>query len=158
MDAVLSTRGEAETLEVGRRIGRALRRGDQVALTGELGTGKTVLARGIAEGLGATGYIASPTFTLIREYQGPTPMYHVDLFRLTFAEAADLGLEEAMEQGVIVIEWAERAPALLRPPLLRIDLTFGDGPEERLLTLAAEGEGAVAAVAAASGPRTRATA
>jgi tRNA threonylcarbamoyladenosine biosynthesis protein TsaE len=143
-------------LDLGRRIGRALGRGDLVALVGELGTGKTVLARGIAEGLGASGYVASPTFTLIREYQGPTPMYHVDLFRLTPQEAADLGLEESMEQGVIVIEWAERAPGLLRPPLLRIDLAFGEAPEERVIRFSAEGEGPAAALAAvsAAGART----
>ncbi len=152
----LTTRGEAETLDLGRRLGRALRRGDVVALVGELGTGKTVLARGIAEGLGATGYVASPTFTLIREYLGPTHVYHVDLFRLTAAEAGALGLEEAMEQGITVIEWAERAPGLLRPPLLRVDLAFGDSPDERLIILSAEGEGPTAAVAAADGARARA--
>ncbi|HEV8338274.1 MAG TPA: tRNA (adenosine(37)-N6)-threonylcarbamoyltransferase complex ATPase subunit type 1 TsaE [bacterium] len=152
----LTTRNQEETLDLGRRIGRALGRGDLVALVGELGTGKTVLARGIAEGLGASGYVASPTFTLIREYQGPTPMYHVDLFRLTPQEAADLGLEESMEQGVIVIEWAERAPGLLRPPLLRIDLAFGEAPEERVIRFSAEGEGPAAALAAvsAAGART----
>lgn len=154
----LTTQSEAETLELGRRLGGALRRGDVVALTGELGTGKTVLARGIAEGLQATGYVASPTFTLIREYPGPTPVYHVDLFRLTSIEADELGLEEAIEQGVTVIEWADRAPQLLRPPLLRVELAFGERSDERVITLSAEGEGPAAAIAVASDAPTRARA
>lgn len=146
----VTTRSEEETLDLGRRIGRALGRGDVVALVGELGTGKTVLARGIAEGLGASGYFASPTFTLIREYHGRMPMYHVDLFRLTPHEAAELGLEESMEHGVTVIEWADRAPALLRPPLLRVELAFGEGANERTITLSAEGDGPAAALGAVS--------
>lgn len=146
----VTTQNEEETLALGRRIGLALRPGDLVALVGELGTGKTVLARGIAEGMGASGYVASPTFTLIREYAGRTPLYHVDLFRLTPSEAGELGLEEAMEQGVTVIEWAERAPGLLRPPLLRVELAFGGAPDEREITLSAEGEGPAAALAAVS--------
>ncbi|MBI3975247.1 MAG: tRNA (adenosine(37)-N6)-threonylcarbamoyltransferase complex ATPase subunit type 1 TsaE [Armatimonadetes bacterium] len=150
----LTTRSEEDTREAGRRLGRSLRRGDLVALTGDLGTGKTVLARGIAEGLGASGYVASPTFTLIREYAGPTPMYHVDLFRLTPTDATDLGLEEVMDRGVTVIEWAEKAPHLLRPPLLRIEIAFGERIDERILRLAAEGEGPAAAAAAAAGART----
>jgi len=145
------THDEAETTEVGRIIGRRLRRGDVVALTGELGTGKTVLARGIAAGAGATGYFASPTFTLIREYAGPAPVHHVDLFRLEPAEAADLGLEELMERGITVIEWAEKVPRLLRPPVLRVRMAYGEDPDERFLRLSAEGDGPAAAAAAVAG-------
>jgi len=147
------TYGEPETTEVGRIIGRRLRRGDVVALTGELGTGKTVLARGIAAGAGATGYIASPTFTLIREYAGPAPVYHVDLFRLEPAEAADLGLEELMERGITVIEWAEKVPRLVRAPVLRVEMAYGEDPDERVLRLSAEGDGPAAAAAAVAGAR-----
>ncbi|MGH2453097.1 MAG: tRNA (adenosine(37)-N6)-threonylcarbamoyltransferase complex ATPase subunit type 1 TsaE [Candidatus Rokuibacteriota bacterium] len=154
----LITWSEAETLELGRRLGRSLRRGDTVGLGGELGTGKTVLARGIAEGLNASGYVASPTFTLIREYGGPMPMFHVDLFRLDAAEAAELGLEELFERGVTVIEWAEKVPQFLRPPLLHVEMAFGGDPDERTIGLTAEGEGPAAAVAAVSSPRTRAPA
>ncbi len=151
----VTTTGEKETQSLGRRIGGALGRGDVVALIGELGTGKTVLARGIADGLSASGYIASPTFTLIREYQGRVPMYHVDLFRLTPHEAAELGLEESMERSVTVIEWAERAPQLLRPPLLRVELAFGKRADERIITLSAEGDGPAAALATVSAAATR---
>jgi tRNA threonylcarbamoyladenosine biosynthesis protein TsaE len=150
----LTTRSEAETAAVGRAVGRALRRGDLVALTGELGTGKTVLARGIAVGAGARGYMASPTFTLIREYAGPVAVFHVDLFRLERAEAEELGLEEMIERGITVIEWAEKVTHLLRPPLLRITLAFGEGADERILVLDADGEGPASAVAAAAGAAT----
>lgn len=144
----ITTHSEDETFEVGRRLGRYLRRGDLVALMGELGTGKTILARGIAVGLDAQGYIASPTFTLIREYRGPTPVYHVDLYRLERGEVADLGLEELLDRGVTVIEWAEKAADLLRPPLLRIEITPGSGLEDRIIRLSAEGPGPHAAVQA----------
>jgi len=146
----IRTCSEKETLLVGRLLGRHLRRGDVVALSGELGTGKTVLARGIAVGAGAAGYIASPTFTLIREYTGPVTVYHVDLFRLEPAEAAELGLEELMDRGITVIEWAEKVEPLLRPPLLRVELAYGDEPEERVLRLSAAGDGPAAAAAAAA--------
>jgi len=149
----IRSRGEGETAALGRILGGHLRRGDVVALTGELGTGKTVLARGIAAGAGARGYVASPTFTLIREYAGPVPVFHVDLFRLAAAEANDLGLEELLEHGITVIEWAEKARPFLRPPLLRVDITFGEGTDERILRLTAEGDGPAAAVAASAGAR-----
>lgn len=151
MKVTIRTQGEEETLVLGRRIGAVLRRGDVVAVEGDLGSGKTVLARGIAAGAGASGYVASPTFTLIREYAGPVPIYHVDLFRLTPAEVTDLGLEEVAERGVMVVEWAEKAPWLQRPPQLRITIAFAAAPDERIITLAADGPGPTAAVAAVSG-------
>ncbi len=153
MTVVIHTRSEEETLQVGRLVGRHLRRGDVVALSGELGTGKTVLARGIAAGAGAAGYIASPTFTLVREYAGPVPVYHVDLFRLEPAEAAALGLEELLERGITVIEWAEKVAPLLRPPLLQVELAYGTEVEERVLHLRAQGDGPAAAAAAVADAR-----
>lgn len=142
------SRSEEETRGIGRRIGGCLQRGDLVALVGELGTGKTVLARGIAEGAGARGYIASPTFTLIREYAGNVTLYHVDLYRLDGREVTDLGLEEIVEAGITLIEWAEKAMQFVRPPVLRVEITFGEGPDERLITVEAEGEGPERAAAA----------
>lgn len=148
MKLVLNSRSEEETRGIGRRIGESLQRGDLVALVGELGTGKTVLARGIAEGAGARGYMASPTFTLIREYAGDVTVYHVDLYRLDGREVADLGLEEILEAGITVIEWAEKATELSRPPVLRIEMAFGDASHERLITVEAEGKGPERAAAA----------
>lgn len=126
---------------MGRRLGALLRARDVVALSGDLGAGKTILARGIAAGVGATGYIASPTFTLIREYRGPLTVYHVDLYRIERpAQLDDLGLDEILDsEGVIVIEWAEKAGALLPAAHLWIELRFGDGDEVRTVGIKPRG-------------------
>ncbi len=137
----LVTRSEDETEAVGRRLGSRLQPGDVVALSGDLGAGKTVLARGIARGAGASGYIASPTFTLVREYRGPVPVYHVDLYRLDRPEQLDdLGLDEVLAAGgVVVIEWAERARGLLPPDHLWVTVAFADGENERVLEVIPHG-------------------
>jgi tRNA threonylcarbamoyladenosine biosynthesis protein TsaE len=100
-----------ETLALGEAWGRAASAGLVIGLTGDLGAGKTQLAKGIARGLGITGRIHSPTFTLVNEYGGGRlPMFHVDLYRLQTAEQiATAGLEEYFRPaGVSVIEWAEK--------------------------------------------------
>ena len=105
------------TVALGRRFARRLKAGDCVALSGPLGAGKTVLVRGIAVGLGLEDdrLVASPTFVLVREYGGRLPIYHVDLYRTAApaAELADLGLEEMLTDGVVLIEWADRAAGAL---------------------------------------------
>jgi tRNA threonylcarbamoyladenosine biosynthesis protein TsaE len=108
-----STRGEEETRALGRELARELAPDGVLLLSGELGTGKTVLARGIGEGLGIDPReVQSPTFTLIREHQGSLGgLVHVDLYRLAPAETAALGLEELLAgPGIKVVEWAERLP------------------------------------------------
>jgi len=122
---------------LGRRLGALLAAGDVVALSGDLGAGKTVLARGIAAGIGAGGYVASPTFTLIREYRGPLRVYHVDLYRLDRPrQLDDLGLDEILDgTGVVIIEWAEKAAKLLPPDYLWITIRFADGADARELVL-----------------------
>jgi tRNA threonylcarbamoyladenosine biosynthesis protein TsaE len=107
------TRSEAETQGLGREIGRELAPDGVLLLSGDLGAGKTVLARGIGEALGlAASEIQSPTFTLIREHRGSGGrLVHVDLYRLAPEETAALGLEELLAgPGVKVVEWAERLP------------------------------------------------
>lgn len=133
------TRTPEETLCLGRTLGRLLGPGDVVALGGDLGAGKTVLARGIAEGLEvdpAEG-VSSPSFTLVHEYAGRVPVFHIDLYRLEDpAEVMRLGLEEYVEgPGVSVVEWAERAGALLPDKHLAISLTgSGEGPRRVVLS------------------------
>jgi tRNA threonylcarbamoyladenosine biosynthesis protein TsaE len=107
------TQGEDETSNVGERLARTLRPGDVVLLYGELGAGKTAFVRGLARGLGADPEdVSSPTFTLIQEYAGRIPLYHVDLYRLEPHEIPDLGLDDLMlGDGVVAIEWADRWPA-----------------------------------------------
>ena len=101
-----------ETVALGKKIGRTVVDGTVIALTGDLGSGKTAFTRGIADGIGLVeDYIPSPSYTLINHYSGPGPdLYHVDLYRLTDSqEAEDLGLDEVLHRhGVVVIEWAEK--------------------------------------------------
>jgi tRNA threonylcarbamoyladenosine biosynthesis protein TsaE len=112
-----------------------------VALTGDLGAGKTVLAQGIADGAGASGYRASPTFTFIREYPGPVRVYHVDLYRLDHPrELEDLGLEEILDGlGIVIIEWAEKMRHLLPEDHLWVTIEFGSHVDERVLRFATRG-------------------
>ena len=105
-----TTRSEAETTALGRALAARLRQGDVVLLTGPLGAGKTAFVRGLAEGLGAfSDDVASPTFAIVHEYTGTLVMLrHVDLYRLTPAEADDLGLEEMSAGAVMAVEWPDR--------------------------------------------------
>lgn len=137
---VVRTRSAAETAALGERIGRQLRAGDVVGLEGELGAGKTTFAQGIARGLAVTSHVSSPTFTLVREYRGRVPVYHVDLYRIEREEeVADLALEEVVGgEGVAVIEWPERAPRVLPEARLRVRIAF-DGDDERTITVEASG-------------------
>lgn len=105
----VETTSEEETSAAGERLSASLQSGDVVLLHGELGAGKTAFVRGLARGLGAPAdEVSSPTFTLIQEYRGRVPLYHVDLYRLESAEADDLGLDDLGDEGVVAIEWAER--------------------------------------------------
>ena len=111
----LSTCSAEETLDLGKRIGEKLQAGDCVLLFGELGSGKTTFTQGLALGLGLpeNEYVRSPTFTLINEYQGRLPIFHLDLYRLdSQGEMEQLGLEEVFSgTGVSIVEWAEKLMA-----------------------------------------------
>lgn len=112
-----------------------------MALTGEIGAGKTTLVQGIARGLGLpAGSVASPSFVLVREHRGRIPLYHADLFRLEgMPEAATVGLEEYYEaDGVTVIEWANKIPAVLPEEFLEVRFEVVD-PETRRLALLPHG-------------------
>ena len=105
-----------ETIAFGRSLADSLRRGDVLALCGELGAGKTHFVKGLAAGLAAGDVVTSPTFTLIHEYiGGRLPLYHFDFYRLeSEGEALRIGLDEYLDgEGVCAIEWAEKFPALL---------------------------------------------
>ena len=127
---VIRTQSAKETVQLGKRIGKMLRSGDVVALIGELGAGKTQLIKGLAAGIGVVraGYLVSPSFTLVHEYQGRIPLYHVDLYRLgTEEETEDLGIEEYLaKDGVTAIEWADKIPSLLPKESLWIALRYLD--------------------------------
>lgn len=134
----VTTSSPSATEALGRRLGARLRAGDVVALVGPLGAGKTVLARGIAEGAGARGGIASPSFVIVREYPGPVRVYHADLYRLEgAAEVAELGLDELAAQGILIVEWADRAGALLPGPAIRVVCDFAEGETARVFVVEA---------------------
>ncbi len=120
------TASEEETIALGEKLSRELPRRAVVLLIGNLGAGKTTLAKGIVKGLGAAEpeEVSSPTFTLIHEYGAPAKVYHVDLYRLDRAsEAARLGLDELFDRdAVVLIEWGERFPELMPPVRFEIRL------------------------------------
>ena len=119
----IRSHGASRTRAVGAAIASQLRVGDVVVLTGDLGTGKTVLAQGIAAELGVDEPVVSPTFTLLREYAGRLPVHHLDVYRLDHVqEAIDLGLEELFDDGVVIVEWGEGVRELL--PADRIEVTL----------------------------------
>lgn len=130
----LVSHSPAETVKLGRRLGKLAEPGDIVLLVGNLGTGKTCLAQGIARGLGIKEYTPSPSFVLIREFYGRLPLYHMDLYRLDrIQEIADLGLDDYLYgNGICVIEWAEKGLGLLPPQHLLIELSHLSSSERRL--------------------------
>jgi len=127
------THSADETRALGKTLGEGLKEGDIVALTGELGTGKTVFTKGIAEGLGIAGEVVSPTFTLQRTYYGSYMLNHFDLYRIEDdEELTHIGFYDTLGDGVCVIEWAERAEDL--PPCIIVKLS-GTGSDPRLIEI-----------------------
>jgi tRNA threonylcarbamoyladenosine biosynthesis protein TsaE len=133
---VFRTRSEEETVAFGERLGRRLAPGSIVLLEGELGAGKTTLAKGIVKGLGAADpeEVASPTFTLIHEYGDPVRVYHVDLYRLDDPrEAEALGLDEILERkAVVLVEWGGKFPRLWPESRIEVRIRRGDGDERAI--------------------------
>jgi tRNA threonylcarbamoyladenosine biosynthesis protein TsaE len=133
------TTADDETRAVGEALGRRLGPGDVVCLSGPLGAGKTTLAQGIARGLGVEEVVNSPTFTLVQEYAGHLPVFHLDVYRLSGpAEAEDLAIPEMIAAGgVLLIEWPERIAPLL--PADRLEIRLQPVGEARRLTAVAHG-------------------
>ena len=131
---VVETRSEADTQELARAMAAHLVPGSVLLLRGELGAGKTAFVRGLAEGLEVPDdQVSSPTFTLVQSYRGRLPLLHADLYRITSAEVDDLGLHESAEEGVLVIEWAEK---LSRPVPGAISILLEDlGGDRRRITI-----------------------
>jgi len=122
---IYTTNSPEETRELASRFAANINPGDVLALRGLLGSGKTCFIQGVARGLGVTEkYITSPTFVLVREYQGRLPLYHVDLYRLAPGiEIGMLGLEEYLDgDGVSAVEWAEKVEGML--PERTINISF----------------------------------
>jgi tRNA threonylcarbamoyladenosine biosynthesis protein TsaE len=138
----LETTSEAGTRRVGSRLGRAAVPRTCLALVGPLGAGKTQLAKGVAEGLGVTAVVNSPTFIIVNEHAGRLPLFHVDAYRLTDAdEARQAGVfDERQASGVTVIEWADRLDGWLPVDRLQVEIDPDPaGPERRILRWTATG-------------------
>ena len=128
----------AATLALGRKTGKRLTAGSVIALTGELGCGKTLLTRGICAGLRVPPrQVNSPTFVLVNEYLGRLPVFHIDLYRIAGeSDAVELGITDYFRRGasgVVVIEWAEKVPALLPAGLLKVAFEILSGSQRSII-------------------------
>ncbi len=125
---LLHTRSAEQTISLGSFIGSKLRPGDVLAMRGTLAAGKTTMTKGIARGLGIGESVTSPTFTLISEYYGRLPLYHMDVYRLDAVEDFEnLGVEEMLYgDGVCVVEWSEKVSAALPSESIVIELSAND--------------------------------
>jgi tRNA threonylcarbamoyladenosine biosynthesis protein TsaE len=130
------TRSAEETEALGARFAESLGPGDVVALTGELGAGKTCFTQGLARGLGVARRAVSPTFVLVNEYRGRVPVHHVDAYRTeSLAELLDLGLEEMFAgDGVTIVEWADKLLPLLPAHTVHVHIE-GVGDEPRVVRI-----------------------
>jgi len=138
----VTLKSPAETEQLGLILGQKLAPGALVLLKGELGAGKTTLARGLARGMGVTEPVTSPTFSLLHCYTGRFPVYHLDAYRLEdFREARAAGLEEALNdlEGVALLEWGERILELLPGDYLEVELVKLKEENRRLARVTARG-------------------
>ncbi len=132
------SKSESETITLGEKIAKQLKPGDLVALSGDLGAGKTTLVKGIAKGLKVKNYkyVNSPSFVLVKEYKGKIPLYHFDIYRLdNLKDIEDIGYEDYLgRRGVVVIEWAKKMSRILPKKHLDVALKI-KGPNERSINI-----------------------
>ena len=126
----ISSRCEADTRQAGRELGKRCLPGTVIALSGDLGAGKTAFVRGLAEALGCRGRVTSPTFTIVNEYPGTLPLFHFDMYRLSGPDDLfEIGWEDYLERGgVCAVEWSELIPDAFPPDTVRVAIvkTGGD--------------------------------
>ncbi len=133
------THGRQETIALGEKLGRLLPGGSLVALRGDLASGKTTLTKGIGKALGIKETINSPTFTILKIYEGTKTLYHIDAYRL-YENDYDLGFAELLEEGgIIVIEWSDYIPGMFEGEYLEIAMAYID-EDERSLDFLAHGQ------------------
>ena len=130
--------GIEETERFGLALAETLKAGDVIALTGNLGAGKTTLTKAIAKGLGVQEMVTSPTFTIVQEYRsGRLPLYHFDIYRLGDPdELFEIGYEDYFYgDGVCIVEWADQAEELMPGETLWIEISYGAEENERICRL-----------------------
>ena len=129
-----------ETEQFGEEVAKSLRGGDVLAFTGSLGMGKTAFTRGLARGLGCRGRVTSPTFTIVNEYDGKTPLFHFDMYRLGSSdELFDIGWDDYLARdGVCAVEWSERVSDALPDDTIYVDIARGE-EEENTRTITVTG-------------------
>ena len=125
------THSSEETQKWAKRLSERLQAGDVITLEGDLGAGKTTFTQGLAKGLGVQGVVNSPTFTIVKEYQGRIPLYHMDVYRME-DEFEELGFDEYFYgEGITVVEWASRIQSILPDQILAIQIKrLGDDQRE----------------------------
>ena len=132
------TSSERETEELGARLAEMLKPGAVVAFTGDLGAGKTAFTRGLARGLGIAGWITSPTFTIVNEYEGGRlPLFHFDMYRLGSPdELFDIGWEDYLaRRGVCAVEWSENVSDALEEDVISVEIRRGETDSRRVITI-----------------------
>ena len=129
-----------ETEQFGEEDAKSLRGGDVLAFTGSLGMGKTAFTRGLARGLGCRGRVTSPTFTIVNEYDGKTPLFHFDMYRLGSSdELFDIGWDDYLARGgVCAVEWSERVSDALPDDTIYVDIARGE-EDENMRTITVTG-------------------
>jgi len=142
----LATSSPEQTRAFAQQLGALLQPGDVIVLAGEMGAGKTAFTKGVALALGIDEPVASPTFTIVREYQARIPLVHVDVYRLDHVqELHDLGLDDLLgEEAVTVVEWGDKVSAALPGDRLDIRIEFGEGDDDRVFTIDCAGASWVA--------------
>jgi len=135
LDCPLISNSVEQTLEYGRRFTNYLKPGDCVLLYGDIGAGKTVFVKGIARGLHVAENVTSPTFTIVHEYQGKLPLYHIDLYRIKPTDVFFLGIDEYLwGNGIAAVEWADRLEERNHPQMWKVTIAHKQG-EKRIVTI-----------------------
>lgn len=136
------TNSPDETFILGEKVGRLVKPGMVLCLSGEMGAGKTAMTQGIVKGAGVEDYVTSPTYTIVNEYRGQIPIYHFDVFRIEdIEELYEIGFDEYLDgEGVVIIEWASHIKEILPQEYLWIFIEKGKNFANRILTFTAKGK------------------
>ena len=133
MENIFETQNIEQTEKLGAALGKLLFEGDFLALTGDLGAGKTAFTRGIARGLGMEDSVTSPTFTIINEYHGPVALAHMDAYRLKNPEELqNIGFDDYLQGFIVVMEWADKVKEMLPTDVLWIDFKVLDDSRRQI--------------------------